>query len=59
MQRRRNQPVSIQELDNLDDAAVQRTYQGTMQERAQRIRATAPNSVTRGFRPTSSGFRER
>jgi len=25
MQRRRNQLVSLQELDNLDDAAVQRT----------------------------------
>ncbi len=59
MQRRRDQPVRLLELDNLDDAAVQRTYQGTVQERAQRIRAAAPNSVTRGCGRTSSGFRER
>jgi hypothetical protein len=39
MQRRRNQPVSVQELDSLDDQAVQRTYQETMLERAKRIRA--------------------
>jgi hypothetical protein len=39
MQRRRNQPVSVQELDSLDDQAVQRTYQETMLERAKPIRA--------------------
>jgi hypothetical protein len=27
-----NQPVSIHELDKLDDAAVQRTYEETMRE---------------------------
>jgi len=39
LQARCNRPVSIQELDNLDDAAVQQTYTQVMQERAKRIRA--------------------
>jgi hypothetical protein len=37
----RNAPISMEELDTLDDASVERTYQQTMRERAKRMNQAA------------------